>query len=173
MWLKDANYAKTSGYDSDGRMTWYQATAWINSLNASNYLGYNNWRLPDTLPVNGSAYNFGSDLTYDGSTDWGYNISAPGSAYPGSTGSEMAYLYYWELGNMAWCDMYGNCPQDGWDGLLNAGPFVNLQTDIYWSGRAHTPYPNMVWGFSYFVGYQGDYNLNYFSVYCLCPCSAH
>ncbi len=165
MWLKDANYAKTSGYDSDGRMTWYQAKAWINSLNTSNYLGYNNWRLPATLPVNGSAYNYGLDLTYDGSSDWGYNISAPGSVYPGSTGSEMAYLYYWELGNMAWCDMYGNCPQDGWEGLLNAGPFDNLQTDIYWSGTAHTPYPNMVWGFSYFVGYQGDYNLNYFTVY--------
>lgn len=27
-WLQDANYAKTSGYDADGRMTWDAATTW-------------------------------------------------------------------------------------------------------------------------------------------------
>lgn len=26
-WLADANYAKTSGYDDDGRMTWGEANA--------------------------------------------------------------------------------------------------------------------------------------------------
>jgi hypothetical protein len=32
-WLADANYAKTSFYDSDGVMTWLQAQDWITSLN--------------------------------------------------------------------------------------------------------------------------------------------
>ena len=27
-WLQDANYAQTSGYDTDGRMTWIEAKAW-------------------------------------------------------------------------------------------------------------------------------------------------
>jgi len=38
-WLADANYAKTSGYDPDGLMTWNEAQSWIPSLNASNHLG--------------------------------------------------------------------------------------------------------------------------------------
>jgi len=32
MWLKEANYAYTSGYDSDGRMTWVEAMAWAEQL---------------------------------------------------------------------------------------------------------------------------------------------
>ena len=32
-WLQDANYAKTSNYDADGRMTWTQANTWANNLN--------------------------------------------------------------------------------------------------------------------------------------------
>ena len=31
-WLQDANYAKTSGYDADGLMTWSEADAWAKSL---------------------------------------------------------------------------------------------------------------------------------------------
>jgi len=42
-WLQDANYAKTSGYDADGRMNWVQANAWAGSLNIDGVTG---WRLP-------------------------------------------------------------------------------------------------------------------------------
>ena len=38
MWLQDANYAQTSGFDTDGRMTWFEANAWIQSLNEINYI---------------------------------------------------------------------------------------------------------------------------------------
>jgi len=31
-WLKDANYAKTSSYASDGRMTWSAANTWATNL---------------------------------------------------------------------------------------------------------------------------------------------
>ena len=48
-WLKDANYALTSGYDSDGLMTWAEAKAWAENLS---YGGFNDWRLP-------SIYNNG------------------------------------------------------------------------------------------------------------------
>jgi len=60
MWLKDANTAGTA-------MNWEDANIWIDSLNSSNYLGYNDWRLPVNLPVNGVTYN--TTLTYDGTTD--------------------------------------------------------------------------------------------------------
>lgn len=46
-WLADANYAKTSGYDADGRMNWSDALAWAGQLV---YHGYGNWRLPEGGP---------------------------------------------------------------------------------------------------------------------------
>jgi len=45
-WLQNANSAGPS-------MTWNQANAWAASLN---FGGYNDWRLPKTLPLNGSTY---------------------------------------------------------------------------------------------------------------------
>jgi hypothetical protein len=42
-WLQDANHAKTSGADPDGRMFLDQAHGWIHSLN---YSGFTDWRLP-------------------------------------------------------------------------------------------------------------------------------
>ena len=42
-WLADANYAKTSGYDADGRMNWSVANSWAANLL---YGGYDDWRLP-------------------------------------------------------------------------------------------------------------------------------
>jgi hypothetical protein len=47
-WVADANLAKTSGYDADGLMSYTEAQAWIAALNAANYLGVNDWRLPST-----------------------------------------------------------------------------------------------------------------------------
>lgn len=157
MWLKDANYANTTGYDdalygfdTSGVMTWVEANAWISSLNSSNYLGYSDWRLPVTGPVNGTSYVY--DWRYNGSGDQGYNISALGSAHPGSTGSEMAYMYYFELGNLGYYDTSGN-PQAGW-GLLNTGLFTNLQP-CYWSGTEYAADPGYVWDFNFEYGFQG------------------
>ncbi len=46
-WLQDANYARTSGYDDDGLMTWDEANAWAMNLS---YGGYEDWRLPSFDP---------------------------------------------------------------------------------------------------------------------------
>ena len=70
-WLKDANYAKTSGYDDDGLMTWPEAMEWAETLV---YGGYDDWRLPTFDPDN------------------------PSPCYV-STLHEMRYLLYTELGN--------------------------------------------------------------------------
>jgi len=42
-WLADVNYAKTSSYDDDGRMTWAESNAWLEQLNID---GFTNWYLP-------------------------------------------------------------------------------------------------------------------------------
>ena len=45
-WLGDANYAKTSGYDADGQMSWTAANVWAAGLN---FDGITGWRLPTTI----------------------------------------------------------------------------------------------------------------------------
>jgi len=75
-WLADANFAKTSGADADGRMTWADANAWAASLRVG---GVADWRLPTTLQSDASC------------TGGRFNC----------TGSEMGHLFYNELGGTA------------------------------------------------------------------------
>ena len=44
-WLGDANWAKTSGFDPDGEMTWAEARTWTGRLTIG---GFSDWRLPIT-----------------------------------------------------------------------------------------------------------------------------
>lgn len=127
-WLQDANYAKTSGYDADGRMTRDQADTWAKNLV---YGGFDDWRLPTTVD---GPYAFG----YDGTTTAGYNI----------TTSEMGHLYYESLMNKGYYDTNGNVPPDC--GLINTSPFTNLQAYAYWSGTKYSLDPSLAWYF-YFV----------------------
>ena len=39
MWLKDADFSQTDGYDADGLMTWDEAIAWITYLNTTDFDG--------------------------------------------------------------------------------------------------------------------------------------
>lgn len=160
-WLQDANYAQTSGYDADGRMTWDQANAWVESLT---YRGYTDWRLPETLPINGSYYVY--DGSYDGSTDRGFNISAPGTLYSGSTGSEMAYMFYNNLGNPGFYDIDGNSYYIyDWNHSLNTGPFINLQKPpTFGTGEA---YQDRYWSETTYMGSVGDqkYSFNFSGLY--------
>lgn len=145
-WLADANYAQTSGYDADGLMTWTNADTWAAQLNIN---GYDNWRLPTVEPVNGSTFNY--NLSYNGSTDVGYNITSPQS--------EMAHLFYVTLGNPGY-----NTPAGAVSGcfvssantcLDNVGPFANLQAYKYWSATEYAPNTNGAWLFYVHDGFQG------------------
>ena len=111
MWMQDANLAATNTFGvsgiSGGTMDWNTLTGaggWLEAMNASNYLGYSDWRLPETLPINGINYEYNNNR-YDGSNDFGFNVT--------SLNSEMSYLYYVELGNKGWYDTSGNGPQTG------------------------------------------------------------
>jgi hypothetical protein len=136
-WLQDANYAKTSGYDADGKMNWTGATTWAANLV---YGGYSDWRLPTTVD---GPYVKG----YDGTTTGGFNI----------TSSEMGYMYYVNLANKGYYGTSGPPgPQPGWtptpnatftDGNGNTVSFQNLQSDIYWSGTEYSAFPDSAWWF--------------------------
>lgn len=76
-WLQDANYAQTSGYDSDGLMTWTDANSWAANLS---YAGYDDWRLPS---INNVGIGEGSFT------------ELYGTSYIG----EIGYMYFINLGN--------------------------------------------------------------------------
>ena len=160
-WLKDANYAKTSGYDADGRMNWSAANAWAASLSyfdSVRSVTWTDWRLPTVGPV-GTVFDY--DSSNNGTTDVSYGNTSPNS--------EMAYMYYVNLGNLGLCTPDNGDPtscadQAGW-GLANTAPFDNLQSYIYWSGTASAPDPaSLAWHFFTRYGLQ-DYGFQNFELF--------
>lgn len=118
-WLADANLAASisfgvprssgitinSGINSQGNMSSFHANQWIAGMNSygDGWLGINSWRLPNVEPVNNSYFNF--NLSLNGDTDRGLNISAPvhpiynpNGQSAGFIGNELAYHYYNNLG---------------------------------------------------------------------------
>lgn len=142
---------------------WTLAHDWLAAMNAANYLGASNWRLPSVRPVNGVAFNLASAL--NGSRDFGYNISAPGSAYPGTDASEMAHLFYNTLGNAGYFSpagvSSGTCIDPGLPGtcLLNAGPFTSLRSAPYWAEAEPGWAGPQGWIFMFAFGSQEDWDL--------------
>jgi hypothetical protein len=96
-------------------MTWNEANTWAAGLTVN---GISGWQLPAIKPVDGVKYDFVE--TTDGTSDLGYNISAPGTPYAGSAASPMAYMFHNVLGNLSYADIFGNAPQPGY-GLTSAG----------------------------------------------------
>lgn len=144
-WLKDANYARTSGYgwNPDGRMNWDDAMEWAENLV---YGGFDDWRLPTVRPV-GSDIN--TEFSNNGTTDLGYGNRSPNS--------EMAHMYYVSLGNLGQCAPNDSAPsgceiQRGF-GLRQTGPFTNLMSGIYWSGTEFEASAG-AWYFGTYIGIQ-------------------
>lgn len=169
-WLKDANLAATESFGvsgiltgaAQGAMTWVTAQSWITAMNAANYLGFNDWRLPTNAPINGSSYD--ATLSFDGTTDRGYNISAPGTLYAAATGSELAYMFYNNLSGVPWFDTSG--ATNTTYGLVNGtGPFTNLLSAPYASGTERDS--RSVWAFYTQFGSQDfvDRTTNYLRVW--------
>ena len=141
-WLSDADYAKTSGYDADGMMSWLDAKAWAASLSIGGVTG---WRLP-TADISCVGYNCSNSemghLFYDelGGTA-GYPLPVPSSSnffsnireYLGVyahfywTGTEftpdLGWVFFFAAGYQAWGD---DTPNSGFvwavhDGDVGAG----------------------------------------------------
>ena len=120
-WLADPQFARTSGYDSDGVMSFQDATLFIASLNTSNHLGTNNWRLPAWTDTGTLGCNFTN--AYE-ETDCGFNVDV-------GTG-EMAHLFFETLGNLSVFDAIGRPRPDGTYGYLNPSPFAVDLLRAYW-----------------------------------------
>ena len=137
-------------------MNWTTANAWAAGLNPYGS-GITGWRLPNTIPIDGTTAN-DATIAYNGSEDQGYNVSAPGTLYAGSTASEMAHLFFNTLGDKGYCDPStstdSTCsgPQTGW-GLTNTGPFINVMS-VYWSATEYAPDAGSAWVFGFGGGGQ-------------------
>jgi len=158
-WLPHANYAQTSGFDADGRMSWAKAVAWADDLV---FEGFDDWRLPTLSPIDGSTFdtNFSNNATTDrGSaktttdgTDGGWRDGA------GDPVSEMGHMFYVNLGNLGICTPNDadptSCVEQTGFGLDNTGLFNNLLSSVYWSGLEFAANPAFAWLFRFSNGSQ-------------------
>jgi hypothetical protein len=85
-WQKNANLAATetfgiSDISSDGTMSWDTAQRWIAAMNALNYLGYNDWRLPSFIDPY-SWKKIGKNWGYH--KNWGFRCND----------SELGWMFY-------------------------------------------------------------------------------
>ncbi len=155
-WLQDANYAKTSGYDEDGRMTWEEATKFVADLkyyDPVRKVTWDDWRLPTAKNRDGSG---------------------PIQDYY-TRESELGHMYYTNLGNLG---LYKESkgisrqektkmmmnglykPQSGW-APKHTGPFNNLMPAEYWArdeafhgSPKDSKYPRNAWDFFMDTGTQ-------------------
>jgi hypothetical protein len=129
-WLQDANFSETFGF-TGGSMTWTDATAWVGSLeyyDSVRGVTLSDWRLPTTV-------HDPTSLGFD----------------PTGASSEMAYMYYVNLGYAPNLLMDPSAPPPS---SSNYNPFLNLIYRGYWSS---TPgfQPDTAWGFHFHFGAQG------------------
>ena len=102
-WLQDANYAQTSDYDSDGKMTWNTAMTWASDLayhDSVRGITWDDWRLATWLD--------------------------PPLHYPYGSPSEMWHMFHYNLlGNPG--------EKISEDHNANYDLFTNIQDFYYWS----------------------------------------
>lgn len=137
-WLSDMDFARTSGFDNDGRMSWQTATAWANDLV---YGGFDDWRLPTIDPNDPSCTDTGQI---------GNIVFQHGSC--SGTGGELSHLFVVDLGNRLGESVF-NQTGDTAEQIANLALFSNIDV-ILWSGTDFAPTPSMAWLFSTQDGVQ-------------------
>ena len=145
-WLANANLPGTNRFglplctassaqsciNASGSMGYQSAVAWVQAMNAANYLGHANWQLPTTPSVESSCQFVGP-----------HGESFGFLCVENALGS----LYYIRLGFKAPNTVVPIPPNA-------AGPFSNFQPYLYWSGTATEAIGHGT--FSFNSGFQGS-----------------
>jgi hypothetical protein len=77
--------------DSGTGLTWQEALAWVETQNAANYLGYNDWRLPNAKELQSIVdYSRSPDTTGSAAIDPLFNVTAVTNE-----AGQTDYPYYW------------------------------------------------------------------------------
>ena len=190
-WLADANIAESNSFGHSGNSslsTGYDnlyssyfggplfsmpsAIDYVQAVNENNgvgYLGHSNWRFPKIVPLSNGQYISGGMTfqgtyrhRYDGSSDEGFNITAPVSEYnptgasEGEIRNELAYNYYNNFqakapssGNNINGAAENRYPSSIWglnnsedtesvDLFINLGTYDRYWTDFYTGGNSNS-----------------------------------
>lgn len=134
-WLQDANIAATnsfgvSGIDANGYMNWFTAQALVAAMNTENYLGFNDWRLPETT---GTLNRFGLFAP----TDCRYVSEEL------CKGNELGYMYYYNLSGSQGDDLTGS-----------QAIFTDIGS-VYWIGTENPNSPDSAFGLIFGAGGGG------------------
>jgi hypothetical protein len=131
-------------------MTWANAVAWAANLvyqDSVRNVDYSDWRLPTMIDTGTPGCNWANS-----GTDCGYNVD--------TATSEMAHLYFVSLGNRSYYTTTGAVSGAYAGGanpnstLDNVGPFINLQSYVYWSGLEYALSTDDAWRFHTDGGYH-------------------
>lgn len=93
MWMQNDSGYYSVGDAADGTLDWVDALAWAEEMNAQNFLGYSDWRLPNIKelqslidytnspivtnhPAIDDIFYCSETVNYLGETDWGYYWSS-------------------------------------------------------------------------------------------------
>ena len=130
-WLADANYAQTSGYDSDGLMNWGVANEWANNLSVEGVTG---WHLADTLQPDP-----GCSIQKTGNASYGFNC----------TESIMGNMFH---------NVLGGSSNNSITSVHNANYnlFTNIQSGKYWSSTDLELIALYAWYFDFSNGEQNE-----------------
>lgn len=122
---------------SNGTANWGGAEKWIAAMNATNYLGYNNWRIPSPVSP---------------------NAMCPSSGFPSNcTGSDLGNLFYNGLGGAAGQSITSQHN-------ANYNLFSNIPAVGYWSGTEYIS-PGNEWPFDFFDGHTPSNGLGTYFVW--------
>ena len=124
--------------NASGSMSYQAATAWVNAMNAANYLGHGDWQLPTTpspdasCPMTGPGAIFGFDCAASALGSLYYNafgIPAPNTAVPIPTNtvgpfSNFQPYQYWSQSSEGGTGYYTFSFNSGWVGANTVPNFI-------------------------------------------------
>lgn len=139
-WLKDANFAATSGFHSDGKLTWFAAMSWVSQLNYFDPIRnryWNDWRLPRAGSHNDSEPCYGFNCINSEPAHL-YNVDAIKRGNPGPFINFKGTATWTSSGRIplpgtAWTFAFGPSPPGGIQD--HSGPFEELITAYAWAVR--------------------------------------
>jgi len=133
-WLADMNYAQTSGFDTDGLMSWTAAKSWAENLS---FGGFDDWRLPTANPLDSTC---SAKFNAGGSIGWQYYGT-------GCTGGEITHLFVVDLGNKG-SESVLEQAGDTSTQKSNLGLFQNVRSWYYWTDTESAQLSTSAWLFN-------------------------
>ncbi|MEF8723418.1 MAG: hypothetical protein V5B30_12710 [Candidatus Accumulibacter delftensis] len=130
-WLQDANYAKSSGYSAEGKLSESTSRDWVGRLvyhDSVRNVDYDDWRLAGSTSTEAPFH-------------YGWWVSTVNYIPTAGPHTELSYMYYENLGlegyhdtSGRWGTSFGVHGDSAFGGQNDVGLVINLQGGEYWVG---------------------------------------